>query len=116
MTNTNKDVTMLEEEKLKVEYDKDDGNYNCTYSFTGEDHTLGNLLRYMLMKDPETTFSGYSVPHPSEDIMNVRLQTQKSKTDKVLNRALERISKITDILSEKFSNALNDFDNNMNDE
>ena len=102
MLNKNKDVTMIETEKLKIEQDKEDSNYNCTYSFTGEDHTLGNLLRYMLMKDPETTFSGYSVPHPSEDIMNVR--------------ALERISKISDILNEKFSNALNDFDNAMSDE
>ena len=116
MSNKNKDVTMIETEKLKIEQDKEDSNYNCTYSFTGEDHTLGNLLRYILMKDPETTFSGYSVPHPSEDIMNVRLQTQKSKTDKVLNRALERISKISDILNEKFSNALNDYDNAMSDE
>lgn len=105
-----RDVEIVEEEKLKVDHDKERGNFNCTYSFTGEDHTLGNLLRYVLMKDPETEFSGYSIPHPSEDIMNVRLQTHNQKTDKVLNKALGRISKMSDILCEKFTKALNDYD------
>ena len=46
-----KDVEMVEEEKLKVMHDKDESNFNCTYSFNGEDHTLGNLLRCVLMKE-----------------------------------------------------------------
>jgi DNA-directed RNA polymerase subunit L len=46
-----KDVEMVEEEKLKVMHDKDESNFNCTYSFNGEDHTLGNLLRCILMKE-----------------------------------------------------------------
>ena len=32
------------------------------YQFTGEDHTLGNALRYMLMKDPDVEFAGYTAP------------------------------------------------------
>ena len=97
---TTRDVEMVEEEKLKAAHDNEDGNFNCTYSFNGEDHTLGNLLRYVLMKDPETLFSGYSVPHPSEDV----------KTDRVLNKAFGRISKMCDILTDKYTSALNDFD------
>lgn len=46
-----KDVEMVEDEKLKTAYDKEEGNFNCTYSFNGEDHTLGNLLRCILMKE-----------------------------------------------------------------
>ena len=107
---TTRDVATVEEEKLKAAHDNEDGNFNCTYSFNGEDHTLGNLLRYVLMKDPETLFSGYSVPHPSEDVMNVRLQTSTVKTDRVLNKAFGRISKMCDILTDKYTSALNDFD------
>ena len=108
---TTKDVEMVEEDKLKAAHDSEEGNYNCTYSFNGEDHTLGNLLRYILMKDSETMFAGYSVPHPSEDTMNVRLQTHIMKTDRVLNKAFGRISKIADILTDKYTNALNSYDN-----
>lgn len=40
-----------------------------------EDHTLGNALRHVLMQNKEVDFCGYSVPHPSEPKMNLRLQT-----------------------------------------
>lgn len=40
-----------------------------------EDHTLGNALRHVLMENKEVDFCGYSVPHPSEPKMNLRLQT-----------------------------------------
>merc|ERR1712139_54819 len=46
-----------------------------TFQFKDEDHTFGNAVRYMLMKDPNVEFAGYAVPHPSEPIMNVRVQT-----------------------------------------
>ncbi|CAD0087242.1 unnamed protein product, partial [Aureobasidium vineae] len=40
-----------------------------------EDHTLGNALRYIIMKNPDVEFCGYSIPHPSEAKMNLRIQT-----------------------------------------
>jgi DNA-directed RNA polymerase I and III subunit RPAC2 len=49
---------------------------NCaTIVFRGEDHTLGNSLRYMLMKNKNVEFAGYSIPHPSGNEMNLRIQT-----------------------------------------
>ncbi len=44
--------------------------------------------------------------------MNVRLQTFDTPTDKVLNKALIRISKMCEIMTDKFKNALLDFSNN----
>jgi DNA-directed RNA polymerase subunit L len=41
----------MEAERLKVIKDKEDGHLNATYGFIGEDHTLGNLLRSVLMKE-----------------------------------------------------------------
>ena len=67
-----------------------------TYIFGDEDHTLGNSLRHVLMqrrvhrtslschtqliarpttRSADTSFCGYSVPHPSEPKMHIRLQT-----------------------------------------
>jgi DNA-directed RNA polymerase I and III subunit RPAC2 len=56
---------------------------------TNEDHTLGNSLRYILMKEfgrvlaamkshvysPRVNMCGYAVPHPSEKKIHLRLQT-----------------------------------------
>ena len=101
---------VAEEDKLKIISDKEEGDYNCTYSFQNEDHTLGNILRYMLMKDKNTTFCGYSIPHPSEDVMNIRLQTREENTNQIMGKAMDRVIEISDILSDKFKKALNDFD------
>lgn len=46
--------------------------------------------------------------------MNVRLQTFDTPTDKVLNKALIRVSKMCEIMTDKFKNALNEYSNNKN--
>ncbi|EZF25817.1 hypothetical protein H112_01848 [Trichophyton rubrum D6] len=47
----------------------------ASFQFEGEDHTLGNALRYVIMKNPDVEFCGYTMPHPSEAKMNLRIQT-----------------------------------------
>lgn len=50
--NINKDSEIKEEGKLVITRDRDEANVlNATYAFTGEDHTLGNLLRNIVMKE-----------------------------------------------------------------
>lgn len=75
--------------------DDPDDSTCMTFVLHDEDHTLGNALRYMIMKkyvrslsrdwsctrpltlpnSPDVTFCGYSVPHPSESKINLRIQT-----------------------------------------
>ncbi len=43
--------------------------------FYDEDHTLGNSLRNILSQRADVEFCGYSIPHPSENKLNLRLQT-----------------------------------------
>lgn len=52
---------------------QDADNTSATYSFLNEDHTLGNLLRNVIIKNKHVEFCAYSVPHPSEPVMNLRL-------------------------------------------
>ncbi|XP_067104107.1 DNA-directed RNA polymerases I and III subunit RPAC2 [Osmerus mordax] len=47
-----------------------------TFVLHEEDHTLGNSLRYMVMKRPDVEFCGYSITHPSESKINFRIQTR----------------------------------------
>jgi DNA-directed RNA polymerase I and III subunit RPAC2 len=91
---------------------QDADNTSATYSFLNEDHTLGNLLRNVIIKNSHVEFCAYSVPHPSEPVMNVRLQVDKAAGDtkKVLRHGLKRISKMSDVLTEKFNIALEKFE------
>ena len=87
---------------------------NATFSFVDEDHSLGNLLRNQIVKNKQVDFCAYSVPHPSEPLMNVRIQVAESaegQTDanQVLRHGLKRVSKICDVLSEKFEARLAEF-------
>ncbi|CAE8652238.1 unnamed protein product, partial [Polarella glacialis] len=80
------------------------------YQFKGEDHTLGNSLRYMLMKNPAVDFAGYTVPHPSEPYMNVRVQTHQSTTaDDAVDESLDNITAVCDIVLKTYKKAVKDF-------
>ncbi|XP_021262349.1 DNA-directed RNA polymerases I and III subunit RPAC2-like isoform X2 [Numida meleagris] len=60
-----------------VQADGTDGNC-VTFVLHDEDHTLGNSLRYMVMKNPDVEFCGYCITHPSESKINFRIQTRGS--------------------------------------
>jgi DNA-directed RNA polymerase I and III subunit RPAC2 len=52
-----------------------------TYNIGSEDHTLGNALRHILLVglSGRINFCGYSVPHPSEEVVALRVQIKKPK-------------------------------------
>ena len=66
----------------------------ATFTLHNEDHTMGNTLRYVLCKMPETSFVGYSVPHPAEAKMNLRLQTVGPPATQVLHHALGTVYEV----------------------
>ncbi|KAH8113616.1 RBP11-like subunits of RNA polymerase [Phellopilus nigrolimitatus] len=52
----------------------------ATFRIHDEGHTVGNALRWMLMKNPEVEFCGYSAPHPSENIIQIRVQMYDNRS------------------------------------
>ena len=80
----------------------------ATFSFQNEDHTLGNALRYSILQDPKVSFCAYTMPHPSEQIINLRIQSDVSSAKSLLKDGLKRLIKICDILEEKFISSLNE--------
>lgn len=67
---------VLPEHKKKLEYVADTKLENAgTYTVEREDHTLGNLVRMQLHRDPAVLFSGYRIPHPLEPRMLIKVQT-----------------------------------------
>ncbi|KAF2768715.1 RBP11-like subunits of RNA polymerase [Teratosphaeria nubilosa] len=82
----------------------------ASFEFEREDHTLGNALRYMLTKNPDVEFCGYSIPHPSEAKMNLRIQTWDGvSVYEVLRKGLKDLADLCDVVEEKFTAARDDF-------
>ncbi|KAH9478378.1 DNA-directed RNA polymerases I and III subunit RPAC2 [Psilocybe cubensis] len=75
----------------------------ATYQIHDESHTIGNSLRWMLMKNPKVEFCGYSVPHPSENVINVRIQMydNASSIDALIS-ALEELDKVCEAVEDGY--------------
>ncbi len=84
------------------------GVSSATYVVKDEGHTLGNSLRNQLMKDPRVNLCGYTVPHPMESIIKMRLQTNSSDVHSTLalKDGLEAISKGMKVWITKFEKAV----------
>lgn len=110
---------MTEQQKKRVEIlppdDKDDETC-CTFVLHDEDHTLGNSLRYMIMKNPDVDFCGYSVPHPSENKINLRIQTKGAPALEVLKKGLKDLSDVCSHVLVTFEAAVEEYKANHEDE
>eukprot|EP00741_Cyanophora_paradoxa_P000334 tig00000403_g325.t1 len=94
------------EQAAKVEVAAGSDETCATFAFTDEDHTMGNAVRYMLMKNPDVEFAGYSVPHPNENKMNVRVQTTGAPATEALTKALRDTQDLCKCLLSAFGDAM----------
>ncbi|KAI1026439.1 hypothetical protein LB505_005318 [Fusarium chuoi] len=74
----------------------------ASFEFTDEGHTLGNALRYIIMKNPDVEFCAYSIPHPSEPKMNIRIQTYSGTAIDALKKGLVDIQEVCDVVADEF--------------
>ncbi|KAI8870972.1 RBP11-like subunits of RNA polymerase, partial [Ramicandelaber brevisporus] len=51
-----------------------------TFVLHKETHTLGNVLRSMTIRNPDVDFCAYAQPHPTDDFIKIRVQTNGSST------------------------------------
>jgi DNA-directed RNA polymerase I and III subunit RPAC2 len=59
--------------KIEIVNDGSNDEYSKTFTLNDEDHTLSNALRYLIMKNPNVLFCGYTIPHPSEIKVNFKI-------------------------------------------
>ncbi|KAI0437163.1 DNA-directed RNA polymerase [Xylaria telfairii] len=82
----------------------------ASFEFLKEGHTLGNSLRYIIMKNPDVEFCAYTIPHPSEEKMNLRIQTYDTTTaTAALEKGLQDLEDLCDVVSEEFWAQRNNF-------
>lgn len=75
----------------------------CLFTLNKEDHTLGNILKTQLLRDPKVMFAGYKNPHPLENKVIIRVQTTKDYTpqDAFTNAITDLLSELS-LLEERF--------------
>ncbi|KAJ5358408.1 DNA-directed RNA polymerase I and III subunit [Penicillium cataractarum] len=82
----------------------------ASFQFEGEGHTMGNALRYAIMKNPAVEFCGYTIPHPSDAKMHVRIQTNDTTTAlEALEKGFNDLMDLCDVVTEKFTAARDQF-------
>ncbi|KAI8069599.1 DNA-directed RNA polymerase [Gongronella butleri] len=88
----------------KVEMENDTRIPNAaTFKIEREDHTLANMLRAQLLKDPRVLFAGYKVPHPLEHNFLIKIQTTPGTTPgQALSEATAELIKEINTLKNKF--------------
>ncbi|KAI1408793.1 RBP11-like subunits of RNA polymerase [Hypoxylon sp. FL1857] len=92
-----------EEETQRVRILPGSSETAASFEFLKEGHTLGNALRYIIMKNPDVEFCAYAIPHPSEDKMNLRIQTYDTTTAAAaLAKGLQDLEDLCDVVADEF--------------
>jgi len=94
---------------MKINIVKQEGGY-MELDFSGEGHTLLNLLQSSLLEDPEVEMAGYSKPHPLMDRAKlfVKLRRGEGHLDAVRRAAVAAGGKLDEFLA-GFEASLRDF-------
>lgn len=103
-----------EHKKVEVIFEPNERN-SATFIIHDEDHTMGNSIRYILMKDKNVEFAGYSIPHPSDNHLNFRLQTFEGKDAiSTFTQALNNLEDITQHIMNVFDSSVTKFEKDSN--
>lgn len=107
-------MTQAAHAKLEIEPVEDGtDDTTLTYVLHNEDHTLGNALRYIILKNPEVEFCGYAIPHPAENKLNLRIQTAGSiSPDEALRKGLQDLTSVCEHVLETFNHSVAKFEKN----
>ena len=101
----------IPEGKSKVEYTKEEKTENtATFIILLEDHTLGNIVKMMLLRNPKVRYVAYRKPHPLENKIEIRIQTNGEITPtNALNEALVNLCQDLDDCYREFEEELKNF-------
>ena len=94
----------LQDGDQKIQIHEKGGNVS-NFVFVKEDHTAGNMLRVMLLRNPHVIFAGYRQPHPLTYNIEMTIRTDGTITPKeALDRALLDLIKEIEIMQRSVDN------------
>ena len=79
----------------------------ANFQINKEDHTIGNLLKADLLKNKRVLFAAYQHPHPLQNFINLKVQTDGTKAPlKELVATCKNLGTLIDVLDEEFDQKL----------
>lgn len=78
----------------------------ATFCIENEGHTLANPLRFLMMKNKNVSYCSYSIPHPSESKVLLRVQTNQGSAMEALKKGLEDLIDVSDHMATCFQYSL----------
>ena len=64
-----------EQEKKVIAQNEEKIPHTCLFIINSEDHTFGNAVKMMLLRNPNVRFVAYRKPHPLENKIEIKIQT-----------------------------------------
>ena len=99
------------EQKLAYEVDKkitDTGNF----TILKEDHTFGNLVTNSLLEDQRVLFAGYRMPHPLENVLNIKIRTRPDyKPVNLMHHSIDNLVTEIDTLEKQLKDGIEELRN-----
>ncbi len=94
----------LDEGQARMTYEPDQRVASAgTFTINKEDHTVGNLLRMQLLRDGDTRFAGYQLPHPLEHVCHVKVETTPGRAPvEVMGSAVTDLRQEVELLDRGF--------------
>lgn len=79
---------------------------SAMFLLDNQDHTLGNLVRGQLLRDPDVVFAAYRLKHPTERKLEIRVETVAGTLPRTAAlRAAEALACELDTFDEQFRTA-----------
>lgn len=96
--------------KCQIVFDESNNASSGSFLFEGETHTMGNALRQAIIPNDDVEFCGYSVPHPAENKMRLRIQARPVDASGAPTNIVEILNRGLDDFSQWCSNVQSEFD------
>ena len=99
----------FKEQEEKVIVNNIDKIENTTlFIINGEDHTFGNSVKMMLLRNPKVRYVAYRKPHPLENKIEIKIQTNGEITPiKAFREALKNLDNDIDDCIRQLNDEMN---------
>jgi DNA-directed RNA polymerase I and III subunit RPAC2 len=97
---------------MEVEYIAGGKQTSVTVSAKSEAHTLGNCMRWMLSQNPEVAYVAYTVPHPIQPSMHLKVTTKTQPALRVVAEACQEVKDVARTLLHAYDAAWEEFEAN----
>ncbi|CAE6019877.1 unnamed protein product [Arabidopsis lyrata] len=82
---------------------------HASFTLSEEDHTLANAVRFVLNQDPRVTVAAYTIPHPSLEQVNIRVQTTGDPAREVFKDACQELMQMNRHVRSVFDKAVTEY-------